>query len=53
MTYTPAKFEVSKSNGLVGDEFTLDQGHNFALYPLHHVNYTAVKFEVATSSGLG
>ena len=27
MTYTPAKFEVTKSNGLVGDEFTLGQGH--------------------------
>ena len=23
---------------------------NFALYPLHHVTYAAVKFEVATSN---
>ena len=26
---------------------------NFAQYPLQHVNYTAAKFEVATSNGLG
>ena len=32
----------------------LDQGHtNFAQYPLHHVIYSATKFEVATSKGLG
>ena len=27
--------------------------HNVAQYPLHHVTYSATKFEVATSNGLG
>ena len=26
---------------------------NVAQYPLHHVTYSATKFEVATSKGLG
>ena len=26
---------------------------NIALYPSHHVNFAPVKFEVATSNGLG
>ena len=26
---------------------------NVAQYPLHHVTYSATKFEVATSNGLG
>ena len=37
--------------------FDLDHGHkvtqNVAQYPLHHVTYSATKFEVATSNGLG
>ena len=33
--------------------FDLDLGGNVAQYPLHHVTYTATKFEVATSNGLG
>ena len=37
--------------------FDLDLGvkvtQNDALYPLHHVTYSAVIFEVATSNGLG
>ena len=26
---------------------------NIAMYPLHHVTYSATKFEVSTSKGLG
>ena len=26
---------------------------NVAQYPLHHVTYTATKFEIATSNGIG
>ena len=37
--------------------FDLDLGvkvtRNVAQYPLHHVTYSATKFEVATSKGLG
>ena len=37
--------------------FDLDLGvkvtQNVAQYPLHHVTYSATKFEVATSKGLG
>ena len=37
--------------------FDLDLGvkvtRNVAQYPLHHVNYSPTKFEVATSNGLG
>ena len=37
--------------------FDLDLGvkvtHNVAQYPLHHVTYSATKFEVAMSKGLG
>ena len=37
--------------------FDLDLGvkvtQNVAQYPLHHVTYSATKFEVATSSRLG
>ena len=51
------------SNGLGGDAlqeyslYDLDLGskvtQNVARYPLHHVTYAAIKFEVATSNGLG
>ena len=33
--------------------FDLDLKRNVAQYPLHHVTYSATKFEVATSNGLG
>ena len=37
--------------------FDLDLGvkvtYNVAQYPLHHVTYLGIKFEVATSDGLG
>ena len=35
--------------------FDLDLGvtRNVAQYPLHHVTYSATKFEVATSNSLG
>ena len=37
--------------------FDLDLGvkvtRNFTQYPLHHVIYASIKFEVATSNGLG
>ena len=37
--------------------FDIDLGvkvtQNIAQYPLHHVTYAPVKFEVATSNGLG
>ena len=35
--------------------FDLDLGvtQNLAQYPLHHVTYSATKFEAATSKGLG
>ena len=37
--------------------FDLDLGvkvkQNIAQYPLHHVTYSATKFEVSTSKGLG
>ena len=37
--------------------FDLDLGvkvtQNIAQYPLHHVTYSATKFEFATSKGLG
>ena len=37
--------------------FDVDLGvkvtQNVARYPLHHVTYSATKFEVATSNGLG
>ena len=33
--------------------FDLDVTGNVAQYPLHHVIYSATKFEVATSNGLG
>ena len=35
--------------------FDLDLGvtRNVTQYPLHHVTYSATKFEVATSKGLG
>ena len=40
-----------------GTLFDLDLGvkvtRNVAQYPLHHVTYSATKFEVATSKGLG
>ena len=29
------------------------RSHNVAQYPLHHVTYSATKFEVATSNSLG
>ena len=57
MTYVPAKFEVTTSNGLRDALHLLrpwGQSHtNVAQYPLHYVTYSATKFEVATSNGLG
>ena len=57
MTYTAAKIEVGTSNGLGGVHLQENSlfGHglgfkvtqNVAQYPLHHVTYTAAKFEVA------
>ena len=34
-------------------DFDVKVTHNVAQYPLHHVTYSATKFEVATSNGLG
>ena len=60
MTYAPAKFEVSMSNGLGGNTFTknidltLTQGQGHMKHCLlHHVPYVPAKFEVATANGLG
>ena len=64
MTYASAKFEVDLFNGLGGDAFTKKKDYlpfdidlyakiilNVAQYHLHHVAYTTVKFEGATSNG--
>ena len=66
MTYALAKFEVAKSNSLGGDAITMykqvqsltfDRSMSYECSPvpstLHHVIYAPVKFEVATSNGLG
>ena len=62
MTDAPTKFEVATSKFLEEmhlheNTFDLDLGvkatQNVAQYPLHHVTYSATKFEVATSNGLG
>ena len=61
VTYTPAKFEVNTSNGLVGEDaftkntlFDLDLWFmvtgNVTQYPLHHVTYTPLTLEVNTSN---
>ena len=65
MTYAPTEFEVTTSKGL-GEVFTkknqyltfdLDLGvkvtEKVAQNPLHHVTYSATKFEVAKSNRLG
>ena len=61
MTYSATKFEVAmlkvkqeihlQENSI----FDLDLGvtQNVARYPLHHKTYSATKFDVATSKGLG
>ena len=61
MTYAPTEFEVTTSKALGGEEFTrnsifdLDLGvkvtQNVAQYPIHHVTFSATKFDVATSKG--
>ena len=63
MTYAPAKFDVAhpmvkeKMHLQENTLFDLDLGVkvtlNVAQYPLHHVTYSATKFEVTTSNRLG
>ena len=63
MIYGPAKFDVATSRPMEkmhlkeNTFFDLDLGvkvtRNVAQYPLHHVTYSATKFAVATSNGLG
>ena len=63
MTYAPAKFDVAtfygeekmhlKDNPLFDLDFGVKATRNVAQYPLHHVTYSATKFEVASSNGLG
>ena len=66
MTYAPTEFgvttvTVTTSKGLEGDgAFTRKFNicpevvtRNGAQYPLHHMTYSATKFEVATSNLLG
>ena len=63
MTYAPTEFEVTTSKALGGEAFTRNSifdlylgvkvTQNVAQYPLHHVTFSATKFEVATSNRLG
>ena len=42
-----------QENTLFGLDLGIKVTRNVAQYPLHHVTYSAAKFEVATSNGLG
>ena len=65
MTYAPTEFEVTVSKGLgvyniqgnsLFDLALGSRSHEMlpsTLYSLHHVTYSAKKFEVASSKGLG
>ena len=62
MTYVPAKFKITMSNGLGEDAFarkelTFDLQtkdiSNVVQYSLNHVTLAPAKFEVAVSKGLG
>ena len=62
MTFSATKIEVATSNSLgemhlqENTLFDLDLvkvTQNVAQYPLHHVTYSALKFEDAMSNGLG
>ena len=52
MTYAPTEFEVTRSKGFAEEAFRR-KFNIVAQYPLHHVAYSATKFEVAASNCLG